>query len=101
VLGYGESCNRADEYLRLFSSTICRVVTLFTEFIVDEFSPRYLRPPTKAESGSIFSSNAERGFPGCLRSLECFYWKWYACTKGRAGTYQGRDGQLSIAIEDL
>jgi len=48
VLGYWESCDHADEYARLSSSTISRAMTLFTEFIVDEFSPRYLRPPTTA-----------------------------------------------------
>jgi len=71
VLGYGESCDRANEYVRLSSSTISRAVTLFTEFIVHEFSRRYLRPPTTAEIGNIFARNAERGFPWCLGSLDC------------------------------
>ena len=101
VLGYGESCDRADEYVRLSSSTISRAVTLFTEFIVDEFSPRYLRPPTTAEIGNILARNAERGLPGCLGSLDCSHWQWSACPKGRAGTYQGRDGQRSIVIEAI
>jgi len=48
VLGYAESRDRADEYARLSSSTISRVVTLFTESMVDEIIPRYLRPPTPA-----------------------------------------------------
>jgi len=75
VLGYGESCDRADEYVRLSSSKISRAVTLFTEFIVDEFSPRYLRLPTTAEIGHILARNAKRGFPGCLGSLDCSHWQ--------------------------
>jgi len=101
VLGYGESCDRADEYVRLSSSTISRAVTLFTEFMVDEFSSRYLRPPTRAEIGNILGRNAERGLPGCLGSLDCSHWQWSACPKGRAGTYQGRNGQRSIVIEAI
>jgi len=101
VLGYGESCDCADEYVRLSSSTISRAVTLFTEFIVDEFSPLYLRPATTAEIGNILARNAERGLPGCLGSLDCSHWQRSACPKGRAGTYQGRDGQRSIVIEAI
>jgi len=101
VLGYGESCDRADAYVRLSSSTISRAVTLFTEFIVDEFSPLYLRPPTTEEIGNILARNAERGLPECLGSLDCSHWQWSAFPKGRAGTYQGRDGQRSIVIEAI
>jgi len=101
VLGYGESCDCADDYVRLSSSPISRAVALFTEFIVDEFSPRFLRPPTTAEIGNILARNAERGFPGCLGSLDCSHWQWSACPKGRAGNYQGRDGQRSIMIEAI
>ena len=51
--GVGESCDRADEYVQLSSSTISRAVTLFTEFMMDEFFSRYLRPPTRAEIGTV------------------------------------------------
>jgi len=43
VLADGESYDRADEYVRLSKSTIARAVKLFTEFVVDEFTPDYLR----------------------------------------------------------
>jgi len=35
VLAYGESYDRADEYVRLSRSTNARAVKLFTEFVVD------------------------------------------------------------------
>jgi len=101
VLGYGESCDRADEYVRLSSSIISRAVTLFTEFMVDGFSSRCLRPPTRAEIGNILGRNAERGLPGCIGSLDRSHWQWSAFPKGRAGTYQGRNGQRSIVIEAI
>jgi len=101
VLGYGESCDRAEEYVRLSSSTISRAVTLLTEFIVDNFSPQYLRPPITADIGNILARSAERGLPGCLGSLDCSHWQWSAFLKGRAGTYQGRDGQRSIVMEAI
>ena len=71
VLAYGESYDRADEYVRLSKSTIARAVKLFTEFVVDEFTPDYLRPPTRSEIEGILARNAERGLPGCLGSLDC------------------------------
>jgi len=87
VLAYGESYDRADEYVRLSKSTIARAVKLFTEFVVDEFTPDYLRPPTRSEIEGILARNAERGLPGCLGSLDCSHWEWASCPKARAGTY--------------
>ena len=101
VLAYGESYDRADEDVRLSRSKITRVVKLFTEFMVDEFGPRYLRPPTTPEIERILARNVERGLPGCLGSLYCSHWELSSCPKARAGTYQGRDGRRSIVIEDI
>jgi len=101
VLAYGESYDRADEYVRLSRSTIARAVKLFTEFMVDEFGPHYLRPPTPPEIEKILARNDERGLPGCLGSLDCSHWEWSSCPKARAGTYQGRDGRRSIVIEAI
>jgi len=101
VLAYGESYERADEYVRLSRSTISTAVKLFTEFMVDDFGPLYLRPPTRREIESILARNAERGLPGCLGSLDCSHWEWSSFPKTRAGTYQGRDGRRSIVIEAI
>jgi len=101
VLAYGESYDRADEYVRYSRSTIATGVKLFTEFMVDDFGPLYLRPPTRREIESILARNSERGLPGCLGSLDCSHWEWSSCPKARAGTYQGRDGRRSIVIEAI
>ena len=101
VLAYGESYDRADEYVRLSRSTIARAVQLFTEFLVDDFGPVYLRPPTLAEVGNILSRNAERGMPGCLGSLDCSHWEWSSLPKALAGAYQDRHGQCSVVIEAI
>jgi len=101
VLAYGESNDRAEEYVRLSRSTIALAVKLFTEFMVDELGPHYLRPRTPPEIEKILARNAERGLPGCLGSLDCSHWEWSSCPKARAGTYQGRDGRRSIVIEAI
>jgi len=101
VLACGESYDLTDEYVRLSRSTIATAVKLFTEFMVDDFGPLYLRPPTRREIDIILARNAERGLPGCLGSLDCSHWEWSSCPKARAGTYQGRDGRLSIVIEAI
>jgi len=64
VLAYGESYDRADEYVRLARSKSARAVKLFTEFMVDELGSHYLRPPTPPEIEKILTRNAERGLPG-------------------------------------
>jgi len=58
VVAYGESYDRADEYVRLSRSKIALTVKLFTEFVVDEFTPAYLRPPTSSEIEGIIARNA-------------------------------------------
>jgi len=101
VLAYGELYDRADEYVRLSRSTISAAVKLFTEFMVNDFVPLYLRPPTRREIESILGRNAERGLPGCLKSLDFSHWELSSCPKARAGTYQGRDGRRSIVMEAI
>jgi len=74
-LAYGESYDRADEYVRVYRSTNATAVKLFTEFMVDDFDPLYLQPRTRREIESILARNAERGIPGCLGSLSCSHWE--------------------------
>jgi len=101
VLAHGESYDHADEYVRLSRSNISTAVKLFTEFMVNDFGPLYLRPPTRRAIESILARNPERGLLGCLGSLDCSYCEWSSCPKARAGTYQGRDGRRSIVIEAI
>jgi len=87
VLAFGESYDRADEYVRLSRSTISTAVKLFTEFMVNDSGPLYMRPPTRRAIESILARNSERGLLGCLGSLDCSHCEWSSCPKARAGTY--------------
>ena len=90
VLAYGESYDRADEYAGLSRSTIARAVKLVIEFVVDEFGPHYLRPPTPPETEKILSRNAERGLPDCLGALTGTGSR--ALRRGRGRTRAGMGG---------
>jgi len=74
VIAYGEAPDRTDEYMRLSASTIAMSVRELMRFIVDEFGPSYVRPPTPEELQRILTRNAERGMPGCMGSLDCSHW---------------------------
>jgi len=101
VLAYGECPDRGDEYVRLSQATIEVATKKLVEYLVDDLGPLYLRPPTDREVEGILTRNSARGLPGCLGSLDCSHWKWTACPKGRAGTYQDRNGDRTIVIEAI
>jgi len=101
VLAYGESYDRADEYVRLSKSTVEVATTKLIEFIVEEWEPVYLRPPNDEEVERILERNAARGMPGCIGSLDCSHWEWAACPKGLAGQYQSRMKRRTIVMETV
>ena len=85
VLAYGESYDRADEYVRLSKSTIEVATKKLIECFVEEWEPDYLRPPNANEYEQILERNAARGMPGCIGRLDCSHWEWAACPKRLAG----------------
>lgn len=99
VMAYGESYDRADEYVRLSRSTVSHCTKKLSEFIEGHFSPAYLRKPTYGEVASILARNQERGLPGCIGSLDCMHWKWDACPAGKHGLYHSHKKARSIIIE--
>ena len=99
VIAYGETPDRTDEYVRLSASTIAMSVRELLRFIVDEFGPAPLRPPTPAELELILECNAQRGFPGCMGSLDSSHWEWSNCPKAFAGMYQNRHGKRSVVMD--
>lgn len=101
VLAYGEAADRADEYCRISSTTIDLAVKKLFEFIGDEYGPVYLRHPNDAEMAILMKRNAERGMPGCMRSLDCSQWEWKNCPKGQAGLYQNRKGRRTVVMETV
>jgi len=99
VLAYGEAADRAEEYVRLSRSTILLSVKCLVVCIVSKWESTYLRRPNNAELQTILDRNAERGFPGCMGSLDCSHWAWQQCPRGMAGSYQTRKGSRGIVVE--
>jgi len=101
VLGYGESCDRADDNCRLSRSTIAEATRRLTRLVVDKWEQTYLRRPTEEELKHILSRNAARGMPGCIGSIDCTHWQWLKCRKALAGQYHDRKGKRSVVIESV
>ena len=99
VIAYGEAADRADEYVRLSRSTVAQATKLLLEFIVQRWGPTYLRRPNNLELKKMMERNAERGFPGCMGSLDCTHWEWHQCPTGMAGAYQSRKGSRGVVVE--
>jgi len=101
VLAYGESYDRADEYVPLSKSTIDVATKKLIELIVEEWEPVYLRPPNDEEVNRMLERNAARGMPGYFGSLDFSHWEWAACPKGLAGQYQNHKKRRSIVMETV
>jgi len=101
VIAYGEAPDGTDAYVRLSASTIAMSVRELLRFIVDEFGPAYLRPPTPAELERILERNAQRRLPECMGSLDCSHWKWANCPKAFAVMYHNRHGKRSAVMETV
>lgn len=95
-IAYGETFDRADEYVRLSRSTVALCTKRLLEFVVKRFSGDYLRQPTDAEVASILARNKQRGLPGCIVSIDCTHWRWTACPKGFHGLYHSHKKSRSV-----
>jgi len=71
VLAFGESYDRADEYVRLSKATIEVCVKKLLDVLITEYEGQYLRQPTTTELKTIMERSAARGMPGCIGSLDC------------------------------
>ena len=47
----------------------------------------------------ILYKNSQRGFPGCLGSLDCTHWSWKNCPVALAGQYKGKEKSPTIVLE--
>lgn len=51
-------------------------IEAFCDDVIDMFGKEYLRESTEADLVRIMRINAARGFPGCLRSMNCQHREW-------------------------
>lgn len=101
VIAYGESYDRADEYVRLSRASIMQATKMLMRFIKEKYTATYLRQPTAADLTAILERNAARGMPGCMGSIDCSHWEWRSCPRALAGTYQGRNKRRIIVLETV
>jgi hypothetical protein len=43
--------------------------------------------------------NEQRGFPGCIGSIDGMHWAWKNCPSGWAGQYKGKEKKPTIVLE--
>ena len=101
VLAFGESYDRADEYVRLSKATIEVCVKKLLDVLITEYEGQYLRQPTTTELKTIMERSAARGMPGCIGSLDCSHWEWRGCPKALAGQYISRKKRRAIVLETI
>ena len=101
VLAYGEAADRADEYVRISRSTIHLSIQCLVRCIVSKWESTYLRRPNDEELKTMMDRNTERGFPGCMGSLDFSHWVWHQCPRSMAGSYQSRKGSHGIVVETV
>jgi len=101
VLAFGESYDRADEYLRLSKATIAVCDKKLLDVLIPEHEVKYLRQPTTTELRAIMERSAARGMPGCIGSFDCSHWEWRGFPKALAGQSLSRKKRRTIVLERI
>jgi hypothetical protein len=92
LLAYGASADQLDEWIRLSESTILDCLQHFIKAVLKGFGGEYLRAPTKNDIDRMLQESGNRGFPGCLGSIDCWHWTWKNCPTAWKGHYTGVKG---------
>ena len=96
MLAYGILGDLVDGYVHMSEITCLMLMYKFCQVVIEVFGPEYLRQPTTADTERLLATNAARGFPGMLGSIDCMHWDWKNCPLlGRASTRGMSTGALS------
>jgi len=98
VLGSDEAADRPDEEVRLSKTKNNAAVKSFIEFIVNKYESTYLRAPTEEDITRILAFSKDRGFSGCIGSLDCSHCEWCGCPKSAASQDKARSGTPKIVL---
>ena len=72
MLAYGIPGDLVDEYVRMSETTCLMSMYKFCQAVIEVFGPEYLRQPTAADTERLLATNAARGFPGMLGSIDLY-----------------------------
>jgi hypothetical protein len=99
MLAYGGSTDFFDHVIWMGESTILKCFKEFSMTVIWVYATEYLRPPNVEEGNEILASNAVRGFPGMLGSIDSMHRKWGNCPTSWVGMYRGHKGKWSIILK--
>lgn len=98
-LSYGVASDAVDEYVRISESSAHESLSMFCRAICELYGAEYGRKPTEDDLRRILKINANRGFPGCVGSIDCQHWSWEACPIQFAGQFKGKEKKPTIVLE--
>ena len=100
-LAYGSTADSLDETYYLGIQTTINALLQFAEAMNEEFGSEYMRIPNRADVARILEDSEERGWPGCLGSLDCTTWEWKNCPVSHVGQYMGKTHEATLVMEAL
>lgn len=76
ILAYSLPSDDVDEYIQIGETTIRECLICFYRFVIAAFGSWYLRSPNEHDIARLLHTDAERGFPSMMGSIDFMYWKW-------------------------
>ena len=79
ILAQGAAFDVFDERFGISETTSAASLEHFVRAINHIYAAEYLRQPSVDELTLIMEENKDRGFPGCIGSIDCQHWYWKNC----------------------
>jgi Plant transposon protein len=100
-LSYDFASDAVDEYERISESSALEFLAMFCRAVCGMYGVEYGRQPTEEDLRRILKIYANRGFPGCVGSIDCQHWSWEACPIQFVGQFTGKEKKPTIVLEAL